>query len=114
MSPDCNLFLGISNSGVPRSAAVLFTARGELIRSIEHSLESGLPYCEFSITIVRAWYDAERPRVVFDYSTIGDLEEVTITSCFGERLGLGYVLSLPPRSEQEGDFESRPRGGGGS
>lgn len=113
MSPDCNLFLGISNGGVPRSAVILFTGRGELITSIEHSFESGLPYCAFSITIERVWYDADQPNVAFDYSEAGDLEEITIATCSGERFGLGHLLSLPAWSEEQGEVEARPADGGG-
>lgn len=106
MSPDCNLFLGISNVGVPRTAVVLFTARGELIKAIDHPQEMELPYCELSVTIDRVWYDEDEPAVEFEYSEAGDLQEITFKSCSGELLGLGHLLSLPGSSEAADDTES--------
>jgi hypothetical protein len=102
MSPDCQLFLGISNSGIPRSAVLLFTSGGELIKAIEHPKEMDLPYCEFSVTIARVWYDRDDPAVEFEFSEAGELEEVTVQSCSGERVGLGHLLSLRA-SSKEGD-----------
>ena len=95
MSADCNLFLGLSNSGIPRSAVVLFTAKGELLEVIEHPREMELPYCEVSTTLVRTWYDQDDPAVEFEYAAGGELEQITVTDCSGERFPLGHLLGLP-------------------
>jgi hypothetical protein len=89
-SPDEKLFVGLSNDGIPGTAAVIFTRDGRLRFLAVHGLAE-FDYCEKSITLVRRWYDGENPNVRFD----GPKETggITVRDCKGQQIPLLEVAS---------------------
>lgn len=64
-SPDNKYFLGVSNSGIPGTAFVIFDREGNLIREEKHNYMAMSIYTEISVTLVRTWYDSKNPGVEF-------------------------------------------------
>jgi len=54
-SPDNEYFLGVSNSGIPGTAFVIFNKKGNLIREEKHGFMAMSIYTEMSITLHRTW-----------------------------------------------------------
>lgn len=63
-----DLFVGISNFGIPGTALVQFDDDGNMLDWMDHS---SLPTCGESVTVLRNWYADERPQVVFEYTPTG-------------------------------------------
>ena len=87
-------FIGISNIGFTQHAYVIFTKKGKLLFSRKHSLNSPIPYCNYSITIHREWVDLENPEAEFTIEN-NILTEITILSCAGERIDL--INTIKPK-----------------
>lgn len=85
-SKDNQYFLGVSNSGIPGTAFVIFDNKGRLIREVKHDY-SDLNYSSESVTIIKAWYDKKNPNVTFKAEKFG-LWEVHINTSSGERINL--------------------------
>jgi len=64
-SPDNKYFLGVSNSGIPGTAFVIFDREGNLIREEKHNYMAMTIYTEISVTLGRKWYDPKNPGVEF-------------------------------------------------
>lgn len=90
-SPNRKLFVGLSNAGIPGTAAAVFTLDGRLLLLATHGLAS-FKYCEQSVTLLRRWYDEENPDVRFDAAP----EEggITLRSCSGQRVSLLEVVAI--------------------
>lgn len=88
-SPDQRVFVGLSNSGIPGTAFVMFDYRGNLIREVKHPYWTG-PYCDRSVSLVRNWYDPSNPGIKFQYSDddMKGLVDITFLSCDGSRRSL--------------------------
>lgn len=95
-------FLGVSNSGIPGTAFVLFNKYGELLREVKHDFFDFIPYCHESIVIDRTWYNEENPDVEFVFAD-GKLRKVLITGCDGPR----YNLYDPIIMHQSADGKTR-------
>lgn len=94
-SPDKRLFVGLSNSGLPGTAAVVFDHEGRLMLYASHGA-SNLAYCRASVTIDRTWFDAANPDVQFEPGGV-----ITLNDCEGKRVNLVETLwqgLSPPRS----------------
>jgi hypothetical protein len=103
-------FVGISNSGLPGTAIILFDADGGLISRIDHS-QSLLEYCEESITLIRQWYSDDTPSVRIELRESDgqtDIARITLTACDGDTITLSDVIDTDLRrhSERRGDGES--------
>jgi hypothetical protein len=89
-SPDERLFVGISNSGFPGTAAVVFDRQGNVLWERRHQGGFGmypvLRYCQRSITRARVWFDDERPELQFGAS--GTPDSITLRGCDGNRIHL--------------------------
>lgn len=90
-SPNGRLFVGLSNAGIPGTAAAVFTRDGRLLMLAMHGAAS-FDYCEESITLVRRWYDEDNPDIRFD----GPPEKggITLRSCNGQRVSLLEVVAI--------------------
>ena len=64
-SNDNEYFVGLSNSGIPGTAFVIFDARGNLIREQRHRFMPMGIYTTMSVTLRRVWLDLEKPEVEF-------------------------------------------------
>lgn len=65
-SKDNMFFVGVSNSGIPGTAFVIFDAQGNLLRELKHPFLPHAMYTSRSVTIMRVWYDGEDPEVEFN------------------------------------------------
>lgn len=84
-SPDGKVFVGLSNQGIPGTAAVVFTRNGNLRLLAIHGLAE-FDYCEKTVTVVRRWYDDKNPNVRFDGPT--ETGGVTVRDCKGQQVPL--------------------------
>ena len=88
-APDHSVFVGLSNSGIPGTAIVVFGPSGELRLLVNHGVAE-FDYCEKSTTLERKWFDAERPDIKF-----GDKESkpsgISLRDCRGNRVDLWAV-----------------------
>ena len=57
-----NIFVGISNRGMPGTAVIIFDSKGNL-RLLRNHKEGLFSYCSWSITRVREWYNDENPEI---------------------------------------------------
>ena len=95
---DNGFFVGVSNSGLPGTAIIIFDADGNLKVEIKHNF-SNLKYCRKSITLDRIWYFSDAPDIVFEYFSessnyheVGDVEFITIRDCEGNRRNLFELI----------------------
>jgi hypothetical protein len=86
-SPKNDYFLGLSNSGIPGTAFVLFNKYGELLREVKHDFLDFIPYCHESIVCDRTWYNDMEPDVEYVFEN-ERLKKVLITGCDGKRYNL--------------------------
>lgn len=86
-SPDNSLFLGLSNSGIPGTAAIVFTAEGEVRLLATHSIAK-FEYCSRSVTIERVWYDSANPSVRFVLEGTQPNQGIFLRGCGGKELEL--------------------------
>ncbi|HEX6398559.1 MAG TPA: hypothetical protein VFZ95_14135 [Steroidobacteraceae bacterium] len=93
-SPDHRLYVGLSNTGLPGTAAVVFDHDGRVLLYASHWAGS-FAYCRASVTIDRTWYDGKNPDVRFDDG------KITLNDCSGTRISLFEAVgqALAPRGE---------------
>ena len=63
-APNQLLFVGLSNSGWPGTAVIVFDDRGRISLLADHSA-SQFAYCEETSTMLKQWYDDAHPEVQF-------------------------------------------------
>jgi len=85
-SADNTYFLGVSNSGLIKDAYVIFDRNGRILKRQPHDPRT-VHYFHVSKTLIRVWYDRERPDVNF-VARDGKLEDVRIAGCDGARISL--------------------------
>jgi hypothetical protein len=93
VSEDGQVFVGISNRGLPQTAFFALGSKGALLFESKHQF-SRLHYCDESVTLIRRWYDQDNPDVRFAYSgrDIQWLSSITLNGCGGQRLDLQRLL----------------------
>lgn len=72
-SPDNYYFVGLSNSGIPGTAYVVFDKKGNLLREVKHDCLDFVEYTNYSLIITRKWIDCDNPQIKFikgDFDTI--------------------------------------------
>lgn len=89
-SPDHSLFLGLSNSGWPGSAVIIFNREGTVLFQADHGT-TAFEYCAQTSTMLKQWYDDEKPEVRFPdwrqkYS--GEVPGITLKNCSGNTVDL--------------------------
>ena len=83
-SPDNSRFVGLSNRGLPGTAVVVFDNKGNLLLEVKHAL-AAFDYCDESVTLVRRWYDEEKPDVQFvPDEKYGGYKEIKVRDCRGK------------------------------
>jgi hypothetical protein len=89
-SPKENLFVVLSNSGLPGTAVAVFDNRGDLLLHVEHAV-AVFDYCQESIYVNRTWHKSEKGDVQFD----GDesVYGITLLDCHGKRVNLMQAIS---------------------
>ena len=86
-SDDKRYFVGLSNSGIPGTAFVIFDAEGNLIREEKHRFLPRGIHTEMSVTVLRAWYDEKKPTAEFVMDN-GRLMGVLVQGSNGQRYDL--------------------------
>ena len=86
-SPKNDVFLGLSNSGLPGTAVVAFDASGSIRLLATHGIAE-FDYCERSVTLVRTWYDAENPQLEFKLDAPEGQFGIYLQACNGKRIEL--------------------------
>lgn len=90
-APDGSFFVGLSNSGLPGTAVIIFDREGRLYLEVKHG-PAEFDYCERSITLDRTWFDAARPDVRFTRDNKGSSYRVTLRSCRGDEINLESAI----------------------
>lgn len=87
-APDNSLIVGISNRGLPWTAAFILRGDGKLLLEAKHGLVA-FAYCDFSVTVVREWFDEENPAVEFvKDETSGSYNAIRLRTCDGRQVDL--------------------------
>lgn len=86
-SPDNRFFVGLSNSGIPGTAFVVFDANGNLLREEKHRFLPAAIYTRRSLTIDRTWFDSDNPEVEFDVHE-GHLRGIDVRGSGKRKFGL--------------------------
>jgi hypothetical protein len=106
VSPDEELFVGLSNTGIPSTAAVVFDREGRLLHSANHD-SPHFQYCRYSVTMDRTWYDDGDPNVRFE-DQMGSRATITLRNCAGDQV---YLLQ-PDRKVEDPAIDKTSNGGG--
>lgn len=83
-SDDNSLFVGLSNSGLPGTAVMIFSARGNIRLLVQHGI-AAFDYCDFSVTLARRWHDGE-VKIVPEGQYGG--KKITLRDCHGKTVDL--------------------------
>lgn len=104
-SPDGGAFVGLSNSGWPGTAVIIFDRRGRILLIAEHGY-ARFDYCRETSTFIKEWYDAEDPQVRFPIFKISDdrTPGITIKNCRGETVDL---LDEVAKAKEHGEITLR-------
>jgi hypothetical protein len=86
-SKDRLVFVGLSNRGIPGTAAVVFTHDGVITLLAQHGLAE-FDYCSKSITLERVWFDEENPEVRFQMGDQEPTPGIFLRSCSGQEIEL--------------------------
>ena len=93
-SKNNDLFVGISNEGIPGTSLVIFDSKGNLRIEAKH-FYLPLHYCEQSITLVRKWYDDKNPNLHFIYEESGKVKDMVVNGCDGEEIKIiDHIVSV--------------------
>jgi len=90
-SPDNELFLGLSNSGVPGTAVVLFSSGGRIGLLANHGLAE-FDYCRKSVTLERVWYDEKSPQIRFALDGKYGAPGIYLQDCRGRTVELLHTV----------------------
>lgn len=112
--PDKNneVFLGLSNTGLPNTAIVRFSASGEITWLTQHG--RFMPeYCDESVTLVKVWFDESDAGVEFEYELLFDdyevISDIRIRLCNGEVVSILDVLFESDKRRVRATQEYRDR-----
>jgi len=87
-SPDKEIIVGLSNTGWPGSAVIVFDKRGRILLWSDH-FSARFDYCFMSSTFGRVWYDEKDPQVRFSARPAFDnIYGITLKNCKGRTIGL--------------------------
>ena len=90
-SEDNQLFVGVSNRGLPGTAIIVFQASGALRALVNHNTRvERLFYCEQSVTLQRVWFDPENPALRIHSGNYG--YELEVRGCKGGPLNILDLL----------------------
>lgn len=109
-SPDREMFVGLSNSGWPGSAVIVFDRRGRVWFTANHGM-SEFDYCAETSTMLKEWYDGKDPGVQFQERMLAadDILGISLRTCKGERVNLWGVVA---RATEKARIQRRAAGWG--
>jgi hypothetical protein len=104
-SPDGGAFVGLSNSGWPGTAVIIFDRRGRILLLAEHR-SARFNYCMETSTFLKQWYDAKDPKVTFPHVDFSSDKEpgITVKDCRGKTVDL---LDTVLEATKHGDMSLR-------
>jgi len=85
-STDNKYFIGVSNSGIPKTAYIIFDNEGNVIKKVQHDKDV-LKYTKYSITLVREWYSPDTVNIKFEIED-NKLIDIKATNSSKERISL--------------------------
>lgn len=85
-SPDQSHFVILSNRGPSKMAFYVFDSKGRVIKQSSHEEMEGRLFDDWSVTVVRSWYQKE-PKVQFEFDA-KDLKHVYVSGSTYKRLDL--------------------------
>lgn len=98
-SPGHRVFVGLSNSGWPGSAILIFDDEGHIYASASHF--RGFDYCKWTSTILKEWYDDKNPSIEFPRYEAPQ-RKFTVRGCRGNRID---IIALAAKNEFASDPE---------
>lgn len=101
-APNQLLFIGLSNSGWPGTAVIVFDDRGRILLLADHDA-SKFAYCKETSTMLKQWYDDDNPEVQFQIpdASKGIAPSIMIRDCNGKMVNLlDTVLNANARGEK--------------
>lgn len=104
-SPNGGAFVGLSNSGWPDTAVIIFDRRGRILLLAEHGFAK-FDYCGESPTFIKEWYDAKDPQLRFPPSKFdgNKIPGITLRDCRGQTIDL---LDAVTKANVNGENELR-------
>ena len=91
-SPDRSMFVGLSNRGIPGTAVIIFGRQGAIGLLAMHGVAE-FDYCEKSVSVVRRWYDDEKPEVTFQpEGERTGIAGITVRDCRGQTVDIGDAV----------------------
>ncbi|CAH0234666.1 hypothetical protein SRABI118_02560 [Massilia sp. Bi118] len=104
-APNGEAFVGLSNSGWPGTAVIIFDRRGRILLLAEHRF-ARFDYCMETSTFLKQWYDPEDPHVTFPPVDLSADKEpgITIKDCRGKTIDL---LDTVLKATAHGDMSLR-------
>ena len=93
-APGGGAFVGLSNSGWPGTAVIIFDRSGRILLQARHG-QAKFRYCSETSTFLKEWYDAKDPQVRFPQYQAGQNRPpgITIRDCNGRTVDLLDVVS---------------------
>jgi hypothetical protein len=110
-SPKENLFVGLSNGGMPGTAAVVFDAEGRLLLYVTHGTAQ-FEYCDESIMgVIRVWHGSEAKDIQFENED--GVGGISLLDCRGNRVKLLEIVSeaFARRQKQYEEWKVRQESG---
>lgn len=100
-SPNKELFIGLSNSGWPGTAAIIFDRRGRILLLATHA-HSIFDYCRQTSTLMKEWFDQNDPQVRFPAFSLREKKAagITLKNCRGETVDLLDVVAAASKQSE--------------
>lgn len=93
-SPNKEIFVGLSNSGWPGTAAIILDRSGRILLLARHG-SSIFDYCRQTSTFMKEWFDPNDPHVRFPAFSLREKKAagITLKNCHGETVDLLDVVA---------------------
>ncbi|MYM21075.1 hypothetical protein GTP46_00225 [Duganella sp. FT135W] len=101
-APNQLLFVGLSNTGWPGTAVIVFDDSGRILLLADHNAAQ-FDYCEETPTLLKQWYDDKNPEVQFHLPNAGKeiKPSISVRDCRGGTVDLlDAVLNANARGEK--------------
>ncbi len=90
-SNDNEIFIGLSNSGLPGTAIIIFDKDGKLKLELKHHFGK-FRYCQKSVTVFREWYSPDQTNFHFVYNESREVIDARLNDCKGIEVSLDDVI----------------------
>lgn len=97
-SKNNEVFIGISNTGEPGTAFIIFNSKGDLLVEVKHDLDRH-HYCHMSIWYTRIWYDNDNPGIRFVYTEDDEFKDIVVNGCNGKEIKIIENIVMGEKNE---------------